>query len=542
MRARLSNLQLGINPIIVKELRARMRETRAFAILTGVLLALGIVSYLIYRMALVMAGAYASTPLSPQIGQMLFIALAFLELMMVCAIAPAVTAGAISGEQEKLTYEMLLATPLHPASILWGKLVSALSYVFLLIFAAIPMFSLIFIFGGVTVRDLLKALLILVVVAITFGIMGLFMSAWLKRTSRATVASFLIVVALIAGTFFLYVAIGVIRQVEPPRWLLAANPVSALFSALSNALPNESSAFGFIGMLGWNLGGSLRLLSGSTISYTGIPRPLYHYSLPLYIGLALFLYMLSTRLVLPTHRWRLDIKQVLFALILLAAFGGAVALAFMATADRYENASGSAVINPLQPVFGKGIMEPPVQILEVPAVEVLPYPGPDSNADTPTSYPAPEQASPLPVEDQGGIYAAAIRQLVTVDFFSSQTPPAEDIYLVQWTDDSAGDPALIPAESRQLPEELQTQISAALEDLPAQVHWIGNPDELNFLPETGEIEGGGVIITLGSIHDQGEDSVLLSAAIYPGSAKGMGKTYNIEKIDGAWQITGTTGE
>ena len=110
-------LRLGINPIIVKELRSRMRGARAFAVLTGTLLLLATVSYALYRIVLA-ATRYSSSPLSPQIGQSLFAGLAFLELMMVCFVTPAVTAGAISSEQEKLTYEMLLATPMRPASIL----------------------------------------------------------------------------------------------------------------------------------------------------------------------------------------------------------------------------------------------------------------------------------------------------------------------------------------------------------------------------------------------------------------------------------------
>ena len=102
-------LTIGVALVFATRLQPALFYVTAQSINWG----LGIVSYLIYRMALVMSGAYMATPLSPQIGQMLFVALAFLELMMVCAIAPAVTAGAISGEQEKLTYEMLLATPLH---------------------------------------------------------------------------------------------------------------------------------------------------------------------------------------------------------------------------------------------------------------------------------------------------------------------------------------------------------------------------------------------------------------------------------------------
>ena len=57
-------------------------------------------------------------PLSPQVGQMLFAGLVFIELMIISAITPSVTAMAISGEKEKQTYEMLLGnaafTGQHP--------------------------------------------------------------------------------------------------------------------------------------------------------------------------------------------------------------------------------------------------------------------------------------------------------------------------------------------------------------------------------------------------------------------------------------------
>ncbi|MEJ2555948.1 MAG: ABC transporter permease subunit, partial [Anaerolineae bacterium] len=250
---------LRVNPLIVKELRSRMRGARAFATLTGVLLLLGAVSYALYRV-LLSTMRYSGGPLSPQIGQALFTTLAFLELIMVCAITPAVTAGAISGEQEKLTYEMLLATPLRPASILWGKLVSALSYVFLLIFAAVPMASLVFIFGGVTPRDMIKALVILVIVAVTLGVLGLFMSAWLRRTGRATVLSYLVVLALLIGPLLVYVLVGIMRQAEPPRWILVPNPMSALFSAMTPATPSPAAG-GLLFGLSMGLSGNLSALS-----------------------------------------------------------------------------------------------------------------------------------------------------------------------------------------------------------------------------------------------------------------------------------------
>ena len=86
----------GINPIIVKELRSRMRGPRAFAVLTGPLLLLGTISYILYRIVLAATPYYSSYPLSPQIGQVLFTGLAFLELILDGRILPVPLAVAVS--------------------------------------------------------------------------------------------------------------------------------------------------------------------------------------------------------------------------------------------------------------------------------------------------------------------------------------------------------------------------------------------------------------------------------------------------------------
>jgi ABC-2 type transport system permease protein len=108
--------RLGVNPIIVKELRSRMRGPRAFITLTVVLLLTGGIMFAILQ--IVLAASRYSSVLSPQVGQGMFAALAFLELFMISTITPAVTAGAISGEKEKQTYEMLMATPLSPSHLM----------------------------------------------------------------------------------------------------------------------------------------------------------------------------------------------------------------------------------------------------------------------------------------------------------------------------------------------------------------------------------------------------------------------------------------
>ena len=55
------------------------------------------------------------------------------QFFLVSLMAPTFAAGSITGEKERKTYEMLLASPLRPGTILVGKLLSSLSYLVILI-------------------------------------------------------------------------------------------------------------------------------------------------------------------------------------------------------------------------------------------------------------------------------------------------------------------------------------------------------------------------------------------------------------------------
>ena len=297
-----------LNPIIVKEFRSRMRGWRAFAILTFYLVFLALFSYGIYRLMLLFPSY--GVPLSPLIGQSLFAAIANLSLIFVAFLMPALTATAISSEKEKLTLEMLQATPLSPQSILFGKLVASAGYIFLLLFAAVPLASLIFTFGGVTVVDLLLAGIVILATAITYGMIGLFFSAWRKRTIQALVLTYLSILLMIGGTYVIYIFWGVIIRDAPPRQILMFNPFSALASVI--ATQNlQNSPMGLFALLAgwgpWAFDGSVTLEDF---------RPLWHYTLAFYIGLSLILYFLATRFVKPIRPWRMHWLSVVLVVII----------------------------------------------------------------------------------------------------------------------------------------------------------------------------------------------------------------------------------
>jgi ABC-2 type transport system permease protein len=197
----------GFTAIGVKELRGRMRGRRAFVILTVYLLLLATFAWMMemifeQRFGRGVAGSAAFA--SAQIGAGIFTSLLMLETLLVVALAPAFTAGAISLEREKQTLDLLATTPISSLSIVVGKLLSALTYLFILIFASIPMNAVVFVFGGVSPDDVVRGYVVLFATAIGLGSVGLFFSALMKRTQAATIASYFGLLFVTLGSFFIF--------------------------------------------------------------------------------------------------------------------------------------------------------------------------------------------------------------------------------------------------------------------------------------------------------------------------------------------------
>lgn len=485
-----------VNPVIVKELRSRMRGPRAFIILTVFLILMGLISYALYQITLI-ASSWSYSPLSPQVGQTLFISLAVLEMMMVLILTPAVTAGAISGEHEKLTYEMLLTTPLSPPRILWGKLVSALSYIFLLIFSAIPLASLVFIYGGVSLRDMLKAFIVVLVTAVMVGTIGIFMSTWLKRSGRATIISYLVVLALGIAPTFMYGIVAVIRQAEPPRWILVPSPISALMSSIAGSTSLGQSSISMLGGLSMILSGNINV-----ISTTSIPRPLYHYSLPLYGLLTLVLYILSARLIRPARRWRLRRREVLLTLFLLVAFVGAWAMAFGLTSDRYENYS----------IF---VAPTPVPMMSMPVVKVEP------------AIPIAEMAASEAESIQ--IYSQVLMAMANMGILPAGNTIAisRSTYLDPANPDAPQDPVV------GIPDSVQSGIAASLGEIAIQVEWLD--DFFAFPPQDVEVPVG-TLIVFGDLDLPAAENLQVLASVYALDQPGTHLNFELNNQNGNWQL------
>jgi hypothetical protein len=145
------------------------------------------------------------------------------------------------------------------------------------------------------------------------------------------------------------------------------------------------------------------------------------------------------------------------------------------------------------------------------------------------------------LEDGAAIYAAVIRQLYEVDHTFGDSPPDfPNLYIVYITTDSIGGEFGAPPEPQVIPERLRSEIGGRLSDLPAEIFWV-NDFRAVPLAENSLVEGGGVVIRLGNIHEGEGETVQVAGSIYIANLAGGGKTYVLEKQGGTWRITGTTG-
>ena len=219
------------NPIVAKEYRSRMRTMRSPLALTAYVLAIGGLGWAVFSALATnasMGGGVGSY------GRSLFVVLILFQMILLTFITPALTSTAISGERERQTIDLLFCTRVPPFAILWGKLLASMSFVVLLLVVSIPIFSLVFLFGGIEADQLATAFLVTAVSALALGSVGICCSTLVRRTTMATVtaygAAFLLVFATLAwGLIFpTRVDPATLSQTPAPPAIVYASPLLGL--------------------------------------------------------------------------------------------------------------------------------------------------------------------------------------------------------------------------------------------------------------------------------------------------------------------------
>ena len=238
-------IRIKLNPVLENEMKRNMRSIKRSWVIFIVNVILTVVALLTYfgtvgQQDFLTSGQY-------RFPVQYYVMMAYALFLMICILVPGIAGGSIAIERDRRTLDLLLTTHLSPWKVVIGKLESSLSFIFLVAFSALPVMALILVFGGVSFVDLFALVGILVISGIFIGSVGIFCSAVIRKTTVATIASYVIVVLLTLGILILLTGshyilnvraeqMGNFEGVDIGKWvyLLYLNPLVIYFGLLSN--------------------------------------------------------------------------------------------------------------------------------------------------------------------------------------------------------------------------------------------------------------------------------------------------------------------
>lgn len=180
------------NPVLQRELLTNLRANRSFLLMLVYQLALSSVLLFAYPHGK-SVDLFGDGDAGVQLVDFFFLG----QYVLASLMAPTFAAGAISGEKERKTYEMLLASPLEPWAIIIGKMVASLTHLALLIVSSLPIIMLALPLGGVSIYEVLAAYFWLMISILLFGSIGLACSCGFRRTASSLMVSYLIILPLV---------------------------------------------------------------------------------------------------------------------------------------------------------------------------------------------------------------------------------------------------------------------------------------------------------------------------------------------------------
>ncbi len=229
-------LRLGpTNPIAVRLVQNGSRRQRHMYIRAAYLAVLIVV--LLWSLLLIGGGALSYRDLAAA-GARSFSWIAYLQIGLICILAPVFMAGAIAQESNPRTWDILLTTPLGALQIVLGNLFGRLFFIIALLACSLPLFALTQYFGGVPGRSIFASYAVAGCAALLVGTIAIALSVSRLVGKRAVFAFYVSVVSYIAITFAVDYWLRLVGRGAGPggngvTWMTALNPFLSLEALLN---------------------------------------------------------------------------------------------------------------------------------------------------------------------------------------------------------------------------------------------------------------------------------------------------------------------
>jgi len=179
------------NPVLQRELLVNLRMARAFVLLLAYVGLLGLVVYAAWpsqqRLDL------TNSKEAKDLVDLLFLG----QFVLMSLMVPSFAGTSITGEKERRTYEMLLASPMRPGAIVLGKLLASLCHLAVLVFASLPIVMLCLPLGGVSLWEVVATYAAMAASVVTFGMICLAAGSYFTRSIAALVVSYLVILPMV---------------------------------------------------------------------------------------------------------------------------------------------------------------------------------------------------------------------------------------------------------------------------------------------------------------------------------------------------------
>lgn len=173
-------------------------------------------------------------------GASSFELVAYLQIGLICILAPVFMAGAIAQEADPRTWEVLLTTPMGALEIVLGNLLGRLFFILALLVSSLPLFALTQFFGGVPGRSIFASYGIACSAALLVGAIAIALSVSRLAGRRAVFTFYVAVVSYLAVTFaadywMRSAGLGAGPGGNGVTWMTAINPFLSLYALLNPA-------------------------------------------------------------------------------------------------------------------------------------------------------------------------------------------------------------------------------------------------------------------------------------------------------------------
>lgn len=222
--------ELLVNPVLVKEIKLRFRSVKSFTGLFFYLLIMGIFVFGFINLTSSLSGGGF---FRPDESFLLFTMLSYIQLGLILFITPGLTAGTISSEREKQTLNILLTTAQTSFQIIFGKLLSSIAFLLLLLVSGLPIYSMVFLYGGVSPGQIAVIFLFYFLTLLAIGSLGVMFSTLTRRTIVSMISTYGTMISLTAVTgFFLVLSLSI----SAASMAMGVSPLSYLWASINPAV------------------------------------------------------------------------------------------------------------------------------------------------------------------------------------------------------------------------------------------------------------------------------------------------------------------